>query len=162
MRQSAAARPDDHAAVERGPGGVPSVLPAAAGTRRSARARSDLDGYVQRPGDSDRGGFHLRARRDGAVRQADQAVTVGFYSPLPPARSGVADYAAALVPELRKLGQVEGDAHRWDAALYHLGNNALHAGIYRLAIDRPGITVLHDAVLQHFFLGQLNESAYIE
>ena len=47
-------------------------------------------------------------------------------------------------------------------ALYHLGNNALHAAIYRRALERPGVVVLHDAVLHHFLLGQLDEAAYIE
>ena len=86
----------------------------------------------------------------------------GFYSLLPPARSGVADYSAALLAELRRHGEVEVGAERCDIALYHVGNNALHAGIYRRAIERPGVAVLHDAVLQHFFLGQLTEAAYIE
>jgi glycosyltransferase involved in cell wall biosynthesis len=89
-------------------------------------------------------------------------VTVGFYSPLPPARTGVADYAAALLAELRRHGRVEAAPRRCDVALYHLGNNALHAGIYRRALERPGVVVLHDAVLHHFLLGQLDESAYIE
>jgi len=81
---------------------------------------------------------------------------------LPPARSGVADYSAALLSELRKHGQVEVSAERCNVALYHLGNNALHAEIYRRAIERPGVAVLHDAVLQHFFLGQLSETGYID
>ena len=89
-------------------------------------------------------------------------MTVGFYSPLPPARTGVADYAAALLAELRRHGNVEVAPRRCDVALYHLGNNALHAGIYRQALERPGVVVLHDAVLHHFLLGQLDEAAYIE
>jgi glycosyltransferase involved in cell wall biosynthesis len=89
-------------------------------------------------------------------------VTVGFFSPLPPARSGVADYAAALLAELRRYGRVEPHAEHCDIALYHLGNNALHAEIYRRAIERPGVVVLHDAVLNHFFLGQLSETAYVD
>jgi glycosyltransferase involved in cell wall biosynthesis len=89
-------------------------------------------------------------------------VTIGFHSPLPPARSGVADYSAALLAEMRKHGQVEVGAERSDVTLYHLGNNGLHSEIYRRAIERPGVAVLHDAVLQHFFLGQLNETGYID
>jgi len=89
-------------------------------------------------------------------------LTAGFYSPLPPARTGVADYAAALLAELRRRGQVDVAPARCDAALYHLGNNALHAEIYRRALDRPGVVVLHDAVLHHFLLGQLNETEYME
>jgi glycosyltransferase involved in cell wall biosynthesis len=89
-------------------------------------------------------------------------VTVGFYSPLPPARTGVADYAAALLPELRGRGAVEIAPGRCDVALYHLGNNALHAATYRRALLEPGVTVLHDAVLHHYLLGQLDEARYIE
>jgi glycosyltransferase involved in cell wall biosynthesis len=90
-------------------------------------------------------------------------VTVGFYSPLPPAPTGVADYSAALLTELRKRGTVEVAPARCkigNAALYHTGNNALHAEIYRRALAEPGVTVLHDAVLHHFLLGQLDESQY--
>jgi glycosyltransferase involved in cell wall biosynthesis len=47
------------------------------------------------------------------------------------------------------------------AALYHLGNNLLHREIYRRAIEHPGVVVLHDAVLNHFFLGDLNASEYV-
>ena len=89
-------------------------------------------------------------------------MTVGFYSPLPPARTGVADYAAALLAELRRHGKVEVAPERCDVALYHTGNNGLHAGIYRRALDRPGVVVLHDAVLHHFLLGHLNESSYLD
>ena len=89
-------------------------------------------------------------------------MTVGFYSPLPPARTGVADYAAALLAELRMHGPVEVAPGRSDIALYHLGNNALHAGIYQRALASPGVVVLHDAVLQHFLLGQLNQNGYVE
>jgi glycosyltransferase involved in cell wall biosynthesis len=89
-------------------------------------------------------------------------VTVGFYSPMPPARTGVADYAAALLGELRRHGRVEVAPRDCDVALHHLGNNGQHAGIYRRALERPGVVVLHDAVLHHFLLGQLDESSYIE
>jgi glycosyltransferase involved in cell wall biosynthesis len=88
-------------------------------------------------------------------------MTTGFYSPLPPARTGVADYSAALLAELRRYGAVEIAPSHCDRALYHLGNNQLHAGIYRRAIASPGVIVLHDAVLQHFFLGQLSEAEYV-
>jgi glycosyltransferase involved in cell wall biosynthesis len=81
---------------------------------------------------------------------------------MPPARTGVADYAAALAAELRRRGRVEIAPERCDVALYQLGNNALHAGIYRRALERPGVVTLHDAVLHHFLLGQLGEPSYVE
>ena len=87
---------------------------------------------------------------------------VGFHSPLPPARSGVADYSAALLTALRPLGDVEVNARQADVRLYHLGNNRLHAEIYRRALAEPGVVVLHDAVLHHFLLGTLSEREYIE
>ena len=89
-------------------------------------------------------------------------MTVGFYAPLPPARTGVADYAAALLEGLRAHGRVEIAPDGCDAALYHLGNNRLHAAIYRRALENPGVVVLHDAVLHHFLLGQLDEATYVE
>lgn len=85
---------------------------------------------------------------------------IGFFSPLPPARTGVADYSAALIGAMRESGTVEVN-RPGDINLYHLGNNALHRGIYRRAIEEPGIVVLHDAVLDHFFLGQLDKEAYV-
>jgi glycosyltransferase involved in cell wall biosynthesis len=93
-------------------------------------------------------------------------VKVGFYSPLPPARTGVADYSAELLTELRRSGNAEittgNTGTPCDVALYHLGNNALHAEIYHRALAEPGVAVLHDAALHHFFLGQLDEMQYID
>lgn len=88
-------------------------------------------------------------------------MTIGYFSPLPPAPTGVADYSAALLPHLQTLGAIRLNQDG-DLNLYHIGNNALHRDIYTRALARPGVIVLHDAVLQHFFLGMLNESTYIE
>ena len=87
-------------------------------------------------------------------------MTVGYFSPLPPARTGVADYAAALLRGLETLGTVRINDASAGAALYHLGNNQLHRDIYRQALERPGVVVLHDAVLSHFFLGSLTETDF--
>ncbi|MBI3471856.1 MAG: hypothetical protein HY013_10920, partial [Candidatus Solibacter usitatus] len=89
-------------------------------------------------------------------------MTAGFFSPLPPARTGIADYAAALLPALRAHGRVEIEPRRAGVNLYHIGNNRLHAGIYRRALAEPGVVALHDALLQHLFLGTLAEAAYVE
>lgn len=53
----------------------------------------------------------------------------------------------------------DGDA---DVCLYHLGNNRLHSEIYRCALARPGVAVLHDAVLHHLLLGMSGAEEYIE
>jgi glycosyltransferase involved in cell wall biosynthesis len=89
-------------------------------------------------------------------------VTCGFFSPLPPERTGVADYAAALLAELRRHGRVEIAPPSCDIGLYQIGNNSLHAEIYRRALERPGVVILHDAVLHHFLLGQLGETGYVD
>ena len=86
---------------------------------------------------------------------------VGFFSPLPPARTGVADYSAALLARMRQFGEVEVGNPSADVSLYHLGNNQLHRDIYNQALLRAGVVVLHDAVLHHFFLGSLSEAAYV-
>jgi glycosyltransferase involved in cell wall biosynthesis len=87
---------------------------------------------------------------------------VGFFSPLPPAATGVADYSAVLLGALREHGDVGVDDTRADVALYHIGNNHLHREIYELAMAHPGVAVLHDAVLQHFFLGTLESARYVD
>ena len=88
---------------------------------------------------------------------------------MPPAPTGVADYAAALFEGL--VGQTSTSAPDLQVrlspthchlALYHIGNNHLHADIYRRALQNPGVVILHDAVLHHFLLGHLDEPAYIE
>jgi glycosyltransferase involved in cell wall biosynthesis len=87
---------------------------------------------------------------------------VGFFSPLPPAPTGVADYSETLLSWLRQLGAVETAPSECDIALYHVGNNTLHRDIYQRALEHPGIVVLHDAVLQHLLLGMLGPNEYVE
>jgi glycosyltransferase involved in cell wall biosynthesis len=91
-------------------------------------------------------------------------VTIGFHSPMPPARTGVADYSAALVAALRRrYARVEvNPAGGCDAEVYSLGNNPLHRDIYRRSLQRPGVAILHDAVLHHFFLGYNDERTYVD
>src|SRR5215467_11428442 len=86
---------------------------------------------------------------------------IDFFSPLPPAPTGVADYAAALLGGLRRHGDVVVNGTEADVALYHIGNNQLHRDIYERALSKPGVVVLHDAVLQHLFLGMLDRESYV-
>jgi glycosyltransferase involved in cell wall biosynthesis len=67
----------------------------------------------------------------------------------------VADYAESLRRALEAYGPLP-------IPLYHLGNNRLHAEIYRRALEEPGVIVLHDAVLHHFLLGALTREQYID
>lgn len=84
---------------------------------------------------------------------------VSLYSPLPPERSGIADYSALLLPPLRRRmdvvvarrGKRPPDA---DVALYHVGNNhVFHDWIVEALDRRPGVVVLHEVVLHHMVAG---------
>lgn len=88
-------------------------------------------------------------------------MTAGFFSPLPPAPTGVADYSAALLRAMRRHGEVRVNDPGAGVPLYHLGNNQLHREIYSRALRHPGVAVLHDAVLHHFLLGTLKEQDYL-
>ncbi|HEV2590335.1 MAG TPA: glycosyltransferase [Gaiellaceae bacterium] len=84
---------------------------------------------------------------------------VAYYSPLPPSRSGIADYSALLLPALRERvdvvvaeqGRRAPDA---DVALYHVGNEPdAHGWIVDALHKRPGVVVLHEYVLHHLISG---------
>ena len=85
------------------------------------------------------------------------ATKIAFFSPLPPARSGIADYSAALLDELRKLADVEVfsskpshfDPAAFDVILYQIGNNSHHDFCYEMALEHPGVVVVHEANLHH-------------
>ncbi|OLE01725.1 MAG: hypothetical protein AUG91_00495 [Actinobacteria bacterium 13_1_20CM_4_69_9] len=85
---------------------------------------------------------------------------VAYYSPLPPERSGIADYSALLLPALERVLDV--DVVRRgrtrpvaaDVALYHVGNDPeSHGWIVDALRRRPGVVVLHDFVLHHLVAG---------
>lgn len=86
---------------------------------------------------------------------------LGYFAPLPPAPSGVADYAATMLDGLRRQGEVRVN-FRGDVNLYHLGNNRLHAEHYARALAEPGMVILHDALLHHLLLGMFDEAAYVD
>ena len=82
---------------------------------------------------------------------------IAFFSPLPPARSGIADYSAALLEPLSRMADVkpfcakpaEFDSSLYDADVYQLGNNPHHVFAYEAALEHPGVVVLHEANLHH-------------
>jgi glycosyltransferase involved in cell wall biosynthesis len=83
---------------------------------------------------------------------------VAYYSPMPPERSGIADYSAHLLPALRERLEVEvarpGRHPRADVRLYHVGNDPdAHGWIVDALRERPGVVVLHEAVLHHLIAG---------
>ena len=99
---------------------------------------------------------------------------LAFFSPLPPAPTGIADYSATLLPHLAQLADVtafvsdpagvaprpvpvlrdtifDADPEAFDLCLYQMGNNTrYHNQIYDRALARPGLTVLHDLTIYAF------------
>jgi glycosyltransferase involved in cell wall biosynthesis len=88
-------------------------------------------------------------------------VRVAYFSPLPPERTGVADYSALLLPALRERLDVTVVRHGrrraprgTDVALFHVGNNPdAHSWIVDALRRVPGVVVLHDFVLHHLVAG---------
>jgi len=86
---------------------------------------------------------------------------VGYYSPLPPERSGIADYSALLLPELERRVEIVLARHGrtkpqrdTDLAVYHVGNDPVaHGWIVEALRRRPGVVVLHEFVLHHLVAG---------
>lgn len=97
-----------------------------------------------------------------------------WVSPLPPIRSGVADYAFEILPKLAPLVRLRivkppgwegaipawGEEARWVDAnvppegvqLLHLGNNPYHLWVVQRLRRHGGIVVLHDAVVHHLLV----------
>jgi glycosyltransferase involved in cell wall biosynthesis/SAM-dependent methyltransferase len=82
---------------------------------------------------------------------------LAFFSPLPPSRSGIADYSQALLAPLGRLIDIEtrtqaGAEFRprdFDLALYQIGNNPHHDFVYETALAHPGVVVMHESNLHH-------------
>lgn len=101
-----------------------------------------------------------------------------YVSPLPPVRSGIADYSVDLLPHLAARADVrlirlpgqpvapEVEA-RWPVVpfesagqdaqgerlpLYQMGNNRWHEAVMSLAFRLPGVLTLHDVLLHHILL----------
>jgi len=102
-----------------------------------------------------------------------QRKRLAWVTPMPPIRSGIATYAATLLPTLRAHYDVtvitdapdpaQGDqqstkwllsnGHRFDRLCYHIGNSPYHHTIQDCARRWPGAVVLHD-----LYLGDLHFS----
>jgi glycosyltransferase involved in cell wall biosynthesis len=101
---------------------------------------------------------------------------IAYFSPLPPERSGIADYSRELLPylaqqaevilyaadpghvteemktqfEVRDLSRFEQEHRQFDMALYQMGNSEYHASFYPILTHFPGVVVLHDYGIHHF------------
>jgi len=106
---------------------------------------------------------------------------INWFSPLPPAHSGIAhnyamqvlpvlakrhetilwtdqDYVAPEVESIARVAHYEPANPPWralndaDISIYHLGNHGgIHGGIWQVSRQHPGIVVLHDLCLHDFF-----------
>jgi glycosyltransferase involved in cell wall biosynthesis/predicted SAM-dependent methyltransferase len=126
----------------------------------------------------------LHAKRESPNPSAQAVIhrpKLAFVSPLPPERTGIADYSAELLPELAKHYDIEvvvaqehisnawvrsncpvrnskwlrANASRMDRVLYQFGNSPFHEHMLSLVGEVPGTIVMHD-----FFLSSL--LAYLE
>ena len=135
--------------------------------------------------------FFVKEKSAGVpVPVPDRRPKLAYVSPLPPARSGIADYSAELLPELARyydiavvVAQQEvcddwiqsncqirnpewllSNAHRMDRVLYHIGNSPFHQHIFDLLEKVPGVVVLHDfflsSLLCHLELEQIAENVW--
>ncbi|HEU0246033.1 MAG TPA: glycosyltransferase family 4 protein [Gaiellaceae bacterium] len=86
---------------------------------------------------------------------------MAYFSPMPPERSGIADYSALLLPALRerldvtvvKRGRTRAPRGT-DVSLYHVGNNPdAHGWIVDALRKESGVVALHDFVLHHLVAG---------
>ncbi|MGI9088405.1 MAG: glycosyltransferase family protein [Chthoniobacterales bacterium] len=107
---------------------------------------------------------------------------INWFSPLPPARSGVTAQTLAILPRLSKRAEVTvwssdetatpqaqanfalkyfdptrppwREISQADITFYQLGNDPRHHhAIWRISRQHPGVVILHDLKLQHFFSG---------
>jgi glycosyltransferase involved in cell wall biosynthesis len=115
-----------------------------------------------------------RAAADTATKSAPPArPRLAYLSPLPPEKSGIADYSVSVVNELaqwyeidivaeqasiepgllqgefplRDVAWFERHAHEFDRIVYHFGNNHMHRYMFELLQRHPGVVVLHDFFL---------------
>ncbi len=100
---------------------------------------------------------------------------IALWTPLPPRKTGVADYVAELLPYLSREFDLEifvdsgyevredlcrqyqiypffryaerAEARPFDLNIYQMGNNAYHLFMYEQALRVPGLVVLHDLSL---------------
>ena len=128
-----------------------------------------------------------RSQQKTARQPAVRKPRLAFVSPLPPERTGIADYSAELLPELAKHYDIEvvvaqenvsnawvqvncqihdskwlrANAHQIDRVLYHFGNSPFHHHMLTLVNDVPGTVVQHDFFLSGL-LGYLEEYSIVK
>jgi hypothetical protein len=121
----------------------------------------------------ERRGGNRRAATGISSAAGREKPLLAYISPLPPERSGIADYSAELLPALSEYYRIEAisdqlevtdpwvrehiplhdyewfeqNASRYARVLYHLGNSAMHARMPTTLERHPGVVVLHEVFL---------------
>lgn len=109
---------------------------------------------------------------------------MAWFSPIPPVRTGVAEYSEELLPYLEEYMDLElfvedPELHRgtklakrfaisdyrdygrrkkatgYDVNIYQMGNSLAHRFVYHALVEMPGLAVLHEPMLHHFMLEML-------
>ncbi|KLU59394.1 D-inositol-3-phosphate glycosyltransferase [Peptococcaceae bacterium CEB3] len=109
---------------------------------------------------------------------------LAYFSPLPPLKSGIADYSVELLLAMRHLATIDlfvagyevsdkrlinafkiynisefpsrKRVDGYDLNVYHIGNNHLyHEDIYKMALSEPGLVVLHDVYIHNMVAAML-------
>ncbi len=104
---------------------------------------------------------------------AQKRQSLAYISPLPPERTGIADYSAEILPSLSKLYDItlivnqedcnlpneiydlnvrnvewfKENSSLFDRVVYHFGNSSFHSHMFDLLAQYPGVVVLHDFYL---------------
>ncbi len=91
------------------------------------------------------------------MKAAFKKPRVALFTPLPPCKTGTADYGVSLAEEMEKLVSLSvyekepfGFApESFDSVVYQIGNNPYHTPIYKTALRHPGVVVLHEATVHN-------------
>ncbi|WP_422665609.1 glycosyltransferase [Anabaena sp. PCC 7938] len=109
------------------------------------------------------------------VKTPSNKPQIAFFSPFPPAKSGISDYSQDLLPSLQQYFNLDLyddsylleadianklfphtkfeerlDSQNYEGIIYQIGNSSYHCHMYSKLMRYPGIAVLHD-----YYLGGL-------
>ena len=100
---------------------------------------------------------------------------IAFFTPLYPQKTGIASFSEEMLPYLREKLDIDiyvdgfkpiskdikqhhkiydikdfgRNIEKYDLYVYQIGNNSFHVNIYNVALQHPGIVVLHDYAIHH-------------
>lgn len=136
--------------------------------------------------------FDAVAAQPSPAEAATRRPRLAYLSPLPPERSGIADYSADVIPALAQYYDIEliaeqdsisdialsanfplrtptwfdEHAHEFDRIVYHFGNNHMHRYMFDMLQRHPGVVILHDfylsGVVDQMERGGYQDSAFFQ